>query len=62
MDIDDDVLREFMVWFKAQCAADPELNVTAEHVIVAAKTKSQRCLDELLNLPKTDIGLREWIN
>ncbi len=62
MDISDDVLREFMVWFNAQLAADPELRVTAEQAIVAAKTQSQRCLDELLNLPKGNISLREWMS
>jgi len=62
MDISPDVLQEFQVWFNAQLADDPELHVTAAQVIVAAKTKSQRCLDELLSLPKGEISLREWIS
>jgi hypothetical protein len=63
MDISADVLREFQAWFSGQLADDPELHVAAAQVIVAARAKSQRCLDELLNLPaEGEISLREWIS
>lgn len=62
MEIADDVLRAFQVWFNAELAADSELHVTAAQVIVAAKAKSQKCLDELLDLSAGNISLREWIS
>jgi len=62
VNIADDVLKEFMEWFETQLAADPDLHVTADLLIVAAERKGKRCLDDLLNVPRTNLCLREWIS
>jgi hypothetical protein len=62
VDIAPDVLSEFASWFHEQLADDPEFHVTLQQVLRAAETKSKTCLDELLNLPKNNMSLREWVS
>jgi len=62
MDISPDVLQEFKVWYKAQTSDDPDFaGISALQIISRAEAQSQKCLDELLNLPGGNSNLREWV-
>ena len=62
MDIAPDVLKEFEVWYAAQTIDDPDFaELSAIHIIRRAQAQSDKCLDELLNLPTGSMNLREWI-
>lgn len=62
MDISPDVLEEFEAWYTMQTSDDPDFaGITARQIISRAEAQSQKCLDELLNLPTGDSNLREWL-
>jgi len=61
MHIDADVLQPFIAWLMEETHGDPSFGVTALSLISAAKGVSQRCLDDLLNLPNGNFTLREWV-
>jgi hypothetical protein len=61
--IEDDVLREFEVWFESEAMGDPSYfaGVTPQQLISRAAAISDKCVDELLNLSRRGVGMRDWI-